>query len=308
MTHAFFKALLFLGAGSVIHAMGGEQDVTRMGGLFKKIPVTAWTFLIGVLAIAGLPGTSGFVSKDEILLHVYDYSPVMFYFAAFAAILTAYYMMRLFLLTFMGGFRGTHHQHDHLHESPRAMTIPLIILAILSVFGGLIQFPHIFGGHAHLDAYLAPVINPGGHAAVEMHDEGLARREYILLAGTVIGLVLIYMFTRRKYAVTAYEEKQTPVGNVLANKWYVDELYETIIIKPIQWMGKILNGLVEKTGLDGIVNGVGKGLHAGARQLRLLQNGQIGYYLFYMVAGLVFLFVLLRTDWIRIGKLLNGLF
>lgn len=308
MTHAFFKALLFLGAGSVIHAMGGEQDVTKMGGLWKKIPITAWTFLLGVLAIAGFPGTSGFVSKDEILINVYNYSPVMFWFAAFAAVLTAFYMLRLFMLTFMGGFRGTSDQAHHLHESPKSMTIPLIILAILSVFGGLIQFPHIFGGHAYLDAWLAPVIG-GGHAAAHAVDHSaLANREYMLLAGTVIGLIIIYIVTKRKYAVSGYNEKESSFGKVLANKWYVDELYETIIVKPIQWLGKVLNGFVEKTGLDGAVNGIGKGLHAGARQLRLLQNGQTAYYLLYMVLGVALLFILLRTDWVRIGKVLGGIF
>jgi len=309
MTHAFFKALLFLGAGSVIHAMGGEQDVTKMGGLWKKIPVTAWTFLLGVLAIAGFPGTSGFVSKDEILINVYNYSPVMFYFAAFAAVLTMFYMLRVFMLTFMGGFRGTSDQAHHLHESPKSMTIPLAILAILSVFGGLIQFPHIFGGHAHLDAWLAPVINGGHEVAAHTEDAAaLAQREYMLLAGTVIALIIIYVITKRKYAVSAYNEKETPVGKVLANKWYVDELYNTIIVNPIQWLGKVLNGVVEKSGLDGMVNGVGKGLHAGARQLRLLQNGQTAYYLLYMVAGIIFLFVLLRTDWIRIGNIFSSIF
>lgn len=307
MTHAFFKALLFLGAGSVIHAMGGEQDITKMGGLWKKIPVTAWTFLLGVLAIAGFPGTSGFVSKDEILINVYSYSPTLFYFAAFAAILTAFYMMRLFMLTFMGGFRGTADQAHHLHESPKSMTIPLVILAILSVFGGLVQFPHIFGGHAYLDAWLAPVLG-GVHESHAENASALARREYILLGATVLGLAIIYVITRRKYAVASYNEKETAFGKVLANKWYVDELYQTIIVQPLQWLGKTCNGLVEKTGLDGVVNGIGKGLHAGARQIRLLQNGQTAYYLLYMVAGVVFLFILLRTDWARIGQVLNSIF
>lgn len=307
MTHAFFKALLFLGAGSVIHAMGGEQDVTKMGGLWKKIPVTAWTFLLGVLAIAGFPGTSGFVSKDEILIAVYNYSPVMFYFAAFAAILTAFYMLRLFMLTFMGGFRGTTEQAHHLHESPASMTVPLVILAILSVFGGLIQFPHIFGGHPYLEEWMAPII--GGHTGHGGVDAAaLARREYLLLGGTVVGLIIIYLVTKRQYAVTAYSEKQTGFGKLLANKWYVDEIYDTLIVKPVKWLGRVLNVFVEKTGIDGAVNGIGKGLHAGARQLRLLQNGQTAYYLLYMVLGVTLLFIILRTDWVRIGNVLGGIF
>ncbi|MFY8020858.1 MAG: NADH-quinone oxidoreductase subunit L, partial [Bacteroidia bacterium] len=146
MTHAFFKALLFLGAGSVIHAMGGEQDITKMGGLAKKIPVTYFTFLLGVLAIIGVPGFSGFVSKDEILMAAFHHNKIYFWLGVLCAILTAVYMLRLLVLTFYGGFRGTHDQEHHLHESPKAMTIPLIVLAILSVVGGLVQFPHLFGG------------------------------------------------------------------------------------------------------------------------------------------------------------------
>src|SRR5215831_714473 len=133
MTHAFFKALLFLAAGSMIHAMSGEQDIRNMGGLSKKLPVTCWTFIIGVLAISGFPFTSGFISKDEILMATYAYNPLLFWFAAFAAVLTAIYMFRLMMLVFFGSFRGTNEQAHHLHESPSAMLIPLLILAILSV-------------------------------------------------------------------------------------------------------------------------------------------------------------------------------
>ncbi len=138
MTHAFFKALLFLGAGSVIHAMGGEQDMRKMGGLSKWLPVTKWTMLIGCIAIAGIPPFSGFFSKDEILSAAYAKNPVYYVIGVFTALLTAFYMFRLYATTFMGGFRGTHDQEHHLHESPAAMTIPLIVLAVLSVFGGFV--------------------------------------------------------------------------------------------------------------------------------------------------------------------------
>src|SRR5688572_13926078 len=143
MTHAFFKALLFLGSGSVIHAMGGEQDIRNMGGLSKKLKTTYWTFLIGCIAIAGIPPLSGFFSKDAILLGAYLKSPVMYGIALFTAMLTAFYMFRLFFITFTGKFRGTHEQEHHLHESPPAMTIPLVILAILSIVGGFIGIPEV---------------------------------------------------------------------------------------------------------------------------------------------------------------------
>ena len=136
MTHAFFKALLFLGSGSVIHAMGGEQDITKMGGLSKPMKITYATFFIGCLAIGGIPPLSGFFSKDAILLSAFAHNKILYIVALFAALLTAYYMFRLLVLTFHGKFRGTQHQADHLHESPIQITVPLIILAVLSIVGG----------------------------------------------------------------------------------------------------------------------------------------------------------------------------
>jgi len=154
-THAFFKALLFLGAGSVIHAMGGEQDIRKMGGLNGKIKITFITMLIGTIAISGLPPFSGFFSKDEILAHTYEHSKLLWLLGMFASMLTAFYMFRLLFLTFFGKFRGTHEQANHLHESPSSMTIPLIILAILSVVGGLIGLPEFWNAsnwmHHHLE-------------------------------------------------------------------------------------------------------------------------------------------------------------
>jgi len=149
MTHAFFKALLFLGSGSVIHAMGGEQDIRKMGGLSKYMKITNITFLIGCLAIAGIPGLSGFFSKDEILAGAFGKSPVLYAVGLFTALLTAFYMFRLYATTFRGSFRGTHEQEHHLHESPAAITIPLIILAILSVIGGYVGVPEFIVHGAH---------------------------------------------------------------------------------------------------------------------------------------------------------------
>src|SRR6185369_12563206 len=159
MTHAFFKALMFLGSGSVIHAMGGEQDIRNMGGLGKKLKITYITFLIGCIAIAGIPPFSGFFSKDAILLSAFEKNPVLYGIALFTALLTAFYMFRLLFITFTGKFRGTHEQEHHLHESPAAMTIPLVILAILSIVGGFVGIPEVFmHGGDKLGEFLSPVI------------------------------------------------------------------------------------------------------------------------------------------------------
>ena len=156
----FFKALLFLGAGSVIHAMSGEQDMRFMGGLKSKIPVTYWTFLIGTLAIAGIPPLSGMISKDEILVALWAKSPIIWGLTLFSAALTGIYMFRLLFLTFFGNFRGTEEQKHHLHESPISMTLPLVVLAVLSVVGGFINLPHFIGHgeYQNLAHWLEPLL------------------------------------------------------------------------------------------------------------------------------------------------------
>ncbi len=286
MTHAFFKALMFLGAGSVIHAMGGEQDITKMGGLSKKLPITTWTFVIGVLAISGFPFTSGFVSKDEILIAVYAHSPVLFWFAAFAAILTAVYMFRLMFLVFFGGFRGTYEQQHHLHESPSAMTMPLIVLAILSLVGGFVQLPEIFGGHDYFNQFLAPVV-----PAVVHEGPGAATAEYYLLAGTIVGLIIIFAASRKFFAVNKFNGSYKGIRKVFADKWYIDELYDAVIVKPLNSLSGFLKNVVEKSGIDGIVNGVGRFINYSSRQLRLLQSGQVGSYILFMVLSIAVLFL-----------------
>lgn len=287
MTHAFFKALLFLGAGSVIHAMSGEQDITKMGGLAKKIPVTFVTFLLGVLAISGFPFTSGFVSKDEILLAVFYHNKLYFWIAVIAAIFTAFYMFRLMMLTFFGSFRGTEDQKHHLHESPKAMTIPLIVLAVLSVAGGLVQLPHVFGGHAYFNEFLQPVV------AAETHEgPGLATMEYALVGGTVVLLLVIYLVTKKWFAVDQFNGEYEGFRKVLANKWYVDELYDNIIVKPVRWLGKKVVGFMETEVIDWVVNGIGRIVQLAGRQLRLVQSGQVGSYVLLMVLSMIVFFAM----------------
>ncbi|MBP6286956.1 MAG: NADH-quinone oxidoreductase subunit L [Ferruginibacter sp.] len=291
MTHAFFKALLFLGAGSVIHAMSGEQDIRNMGGLKKYMSVTHITFLLACLAIAGMPPFSGFFSKDEILAAAYAKNPLLWGVGVAGAMMTAFYMFRLYAMTFLGKFRGTHQQEHHLHESPKAITIPLIILAILSVVGGLVGIPEVFmhGGH-RLEGFLAPVFAQSNAITVK-HAVGHSQ-EYMLM-GISVALALaalVYAWTRfSKYQKTGKEE--TGLGKVLENKWYVDELYDAIIVKPVLAIVKYFNNIVERRGIDGFVNGIGKAVNYSSRQIRLIQTGQVGTYVLLMVLGILILFI-----------------
>lgn len=296
MTHAFFKALLFLGAGSVIHAMSGEQDMRNMGGLKKYMSITHITFLLGCIAIAGIPPFSGFFSKDEILAGAFEASPVYWVIGVLTAMMTAFYMFRLYAMTFQGKFRGTHEQEHHLHESPSAITIPLIVLAILAVIAGFVGIPEAFVPDAHkLGAFLAPVFKDSNeYVHAHGHEGHLSHStEYILMAISVAGAFAALAFAWSKFS--KYEKtgaEETGLGKVLANKWYVDELYDSIIVKPINSLGAFLNNVVERKGIDGIVNGVGRAVNYGSRQLRLLQSGQVGNYVLLMVVAALVLFII----------------
>ncbi len=285
MTHAFFKALLFLGSGSVIHAMGGEQDIRNMGGLNKKLKITSITFLIGCIAIAGIPPLSGFFSKDAILLGAFlkkEGGVILYSIALFTALLTAFYMFRLYFLTFTGKFRGTQEQEHHLHESPSLMTTPLIILAVLSVIGGFVGIPEaIMTGGDRLMHFLSSVITEHKH-------EISHSTEYVLMAlstGLVILTIIVAWFRFKNYK----SKEEIGLGKVLENKWYVDELYDNIIAKPLNSFAGFLNAFFEKYIIDGVVNGVGRTVNYGSRQLRLLQSGQVGSYVLLMVLSILLL-------------------
>lgn len=307
MTHAFFKALLFLGAGSVIHAMHHEQDIRKMGGLKKHMPITHITFLLACLAIAGIPPFSGFFSKDEILMAAYSANPVYYYVGLGGALMTAFYMFRLYSLTFLGSFRGTHEQAHHLHESPSPMTIPLIVLAVLSVFGGFVGIPEVFASDAHsLEHFLAPIFaesNKLAHAHHLTHSQ-----EYIMMGvstALIIG-VIVFAVTKFKKAADVNDE-HTGIAKVLENKWYVDELYDTVIVKPLHLLSVFFKNILEKNIIDGVVNGVGKLVGYGSRQLRLLQSGQVGNYILVMVMVMV-IFVLIWFNDLTIMNFLKKLF
>ena len=284
MTHAFFKALLFLGSGSVIHAMGGEQDIRNMGGLSKKLKTTYATFLIGCIAIAGIPPLSGFFSKDAILLSAFTNNPVLYAIALFTAMLTAFYMFRLLFITFHGRFRGTQEQQNHLHESPPAMTIPLIILAVLSIIGGFVGVPEaLLQGGDRISAFLAPVIAPheGEHVS---HST-----EYGLMGLSTVLVLAAIGFAWYKFRNYQRSESEG-FGRVLENKWYVDELYDRVIVVPLHKFGGFLKSIVENTVVDGLVNGVGRAVNYSSRQLRLLQSGQVGSYVLLMVLSMLLVF------------------
>ncbi len=286
MTHAFFKALLFLGSGSVIHAMGGEQDIRIMGGLGKKMRITQITFLIGCLAIAGIPGFSGFFSKDEILTSAFAHNPVLYYGGLLAALMTAFYMFRLYTLTFTGSFRGTHEQEHHLHESPAAMTIPLVVLAVLAVVGGYIGLPVVLSEHHALRSFLGlegAVVNE--HGLMEaMHALG-HHQEWILIgvsvAIAVAGSIAGYAANRRPAFAP-----NTGLALAMEKKWWVDELYDAVVVRPLMAMSAGFDRFVERKGIDASVNGVGRFVRWSADRVRLVQSGQVGYYLFIMVLGM----------------------
>jgi len=285
MTHAFFKALLFLGSGSVIHAMGGEQDIRKMGGLGKHMRITQVTFLVGCLAISGIPGFSGFFSKDAILSAAFGHDPILYVLALLAAMMTAYYMFRLYILTFTGSFRGTEEQHHHLHESPAAMTLPLVVLAILSVVGGYVGLPEVMSEHNAIDTFLSSVVT---NADVHHLAPGT---EWMLMGISVVAVVIMIAIAWSVNRKPKFVENKG-LAKVLENKWYVDELYESVIVRPLQALSGVLDKYAERRGIDGFVNGIGKSVKWGGDKLRLLQSGQVGFYIFVMVLGIVVLFAL----------------
>jgi NADH-quinone oxidoreductase subunit L len=293
-THAFFKALLFLGAGSVIHGMGNEQDIRKMGGLRKAMPVTFWVFLIGTMAISGFPFLSGFFSKDEIFAYTYAHGGVIWWaLASLGAVLTAIYMCRLLFVTFFGSFRGTHEQEHHLHESPKIMTIPLIILAVLSIAGGFLNTPHFM--HLGNDQWLAHWFN----AVIPMSEMHLdASTEWLLMGFTTsLALVIIvvsYFIYGKTSNLPVTDEAQTGLTRVIANKFYVDELYDFLFVRPVEKLSKLFHYYVDIQGIDGIVNGFATGVQRIGAQVRKLQNGNIEYYLLGMVAGAI---LLMLTFW-----------
>jgi len=278
ITHAFFKACLFLGSGSVIHALHGEQDMRKMGGLRKQMPITFATMLISTLAISGIFPFAGFWSKDEILMTAFHFNKPLWIVGSIASIMSALYMFRLMYLTFFREFRGTEEQKHHLHESPSLITLPLIILALLATIGGLINLP----GSSWLNHFLEPILS----SKLEHHE--LGSQEYMLmaiaLAGAIIGIVWAYA----KYIKQAFVPKQdaeiTGFSKTIYNKYYVDEFYTFLIVKPMNSLSNFFRETLEPA-LGKLVFSLGSAANGLGNQGKKLQTGSIGLYLFVFVLG-----------------------
>ena len=298
ITHAFFKACLFLGSGSVIHAMSGEQDVRSMGGLKSKIPITYWTFAIATFAIAGFPPASGFFSKDEILAAslATPYFPrpvaiLIYILGAAAAFCTAFYMYRLLYLTFFGKFRGTHEQEHHLHESPASMTIPLIVLAFLSVVGGFIGLPHILGENVNwLSHWLHSVVPEVEGAHHEIHIPA-AVEIGVMVVSTLVAL-LGWFLARRWYrdralsADATFERRSPAMARAIENKWYVDELYGATVVRPLEGISRFFWKVVDAI-IDGLAATLGFIASGFGDLLRFFQTGNVRNYALMFFAGVV---------------------
>jgi NADH-quinone oxidoreductase subunit L len=292
MTHAFFKALLFLAAGSVIHAMGGEQDMRKMGGLSTKIKYTYWTMLIATLAIAGIPPLAGFFSKDAILLSAFQIEGghPLYAIGLLTALLTSFYMFRLIFLTFFGKPRYDEH-HVHVHESPWSMLGPLVILAVLSIIGGWLAAPALFGGTDYFSSFLAPVFASSASGAEAVNEAAAHQLEIILaivaVASALLGLgVAFWLYIRQPGKPEQLAKSMKPVYNTLLNKYYVDELYAAVIIKPLMWIStNVLWKGIDVAGIDGAVNGIASGAKDVGDVVRHTQSGNTRSYAVWVVIG-----------------------
>ncbi len=301
MTHAFFKGLLFLAAGSVIHAIGGEQDMRKMGGLRKKIPVTFWTMLMATLAIAGAPGFSGFFSKDEILSEAQRVAPVLGWLGVLTAGLTAFYMFRLLFLTFFGKERYDEH-HVHVHESPKNMLVPLIILAILSVCGGWMAAPQFWGGANHFERFLEPVLAVSSGPAAEAPQSpaggpGILQALFgvPVIAGLIGFLLAWWWYVKSPEMPKKITASLSAPYKLLAGKYFIDDLYAAVIVRPLVWISdKFLWHTVDEGAIDGTVNGVAAVSRDAGDRLRRVNTGNIRSYATWIVLGvLVFTSLLL---------------
>jgi len=280
-THAFFKACLFLGAGSVIHAMSGEQDIRKMGGLARKIPVTFVTFAIATAAIAGLPPLAGFFSKDEILWFAFASehggAPWLYAVAAATALMTAFYMFRLLWLTFFGTPRMDEKTAHHIHESPLSMTGVLVVLAVLSAVGGFFSIPHFLEGALPL---------PPVHEELHHFEKPLIA---LSVAIALLGLAgAAYFYARNGARAARARTHIEPIHRLLSGKYYIDELYDAFIGRPIQWISdRVFLRVGDRLLIDGALNGMADMARRTAGQLARVQTGNLHFYAFLVLAGLV---------------------
>jgi NADH-quinone oxidoreductase subunit L len=337
MTHAFFKALLFLGSGSVIHALGGEQDMRKMGRLWSKIPVTAWTFLLATIAISGIPPLAGFVSKDAILAASFNARPLLWGIGFVTAGMTAFYMFRLVFLTFFGESRVPHDVEHHIHESSRSMTVPLMILALLSIVGGWIGWPESLGGSDHFAKFLDPVIARHAQvvAAVPEATQRMAELELMGVSVLValIGIGLAWFFYLRKPTIPGtLAQKSGGLYRLIYNKYYVDQIYDAMFVNRSKDLGTtlgafdrgVIDGLFvngagwatratssvsmvwDKWIIDGLVNLAARIVWIFSYPVRMIQSGRVSNYALLIVLGvLVFLGYYLRVTGVTLHSMLH---
>ena len=287
LTHAFFKALLFLGAGAVIHSLHHEQDLCKMGGLKKKLPLTYLMMLCGTLAIAGIAPLSGFFSKDEILWNIWNSQWKPFWFVAWVtSLLTAFYMFRLFFLAFGGQSRLDPKKLFHVHESPYTMRIPLAILSVLAFFGGFVGIPHIFYAPHFLDLYFDGIFP-------KKMISGSAIEEVILMMASVLGAIFSAWFAKLLYdqelkKVAQWKTKFAFIHHILFNKFYVDELYQIVIVLPLHYFSKyVLHKILNSFAISGIITGLAVICKQSGRTLQLAINGSIQQYIMFFMLGAV---------------------
>jgi len=288
MTHAFFKALLFLGAGSVMHALSGELNMQKMGALKEKLPATFWTMFAAVLAISGIPLFAGFFSKDEILWKAFSQGNLILWIIGLVtAGMTAFYMFRLFFLTFFGKSRVEESIKSHIHESPKIMTVPLMVLAVLSIIGGYIGVPKSLGGGNNFESFLSPVF--GEKEVIALHP---VSTEYLLMALSVVVALLGIFFAYRFYVKSPELPKSLAQRfsfpyKLLLNKYYVDELYSKIIVNPLLKFANFLWQFFDVKVIDGIANGLADIVNWFAGIGRKVQTGYVRNYALAMVFGVI---------------------
>jgi NADH-quinone oxidoreductase subunit L len=287
-THAYFKALLFLASGSVIHALNDEQDMQKMGGLKKYMPVTYWVFIIATLSITGIPGFAGFFSKDEILWRAYlggDMGRFLWFLGTAAALMTAFYSWRLIFLTFHGKFRGTAEQEHHLHESPKVITVPLMILAVGAVAAGWVGIPPLFLEHGdRIGEFLAPVLGHSkGHGTHAQEAFVMSASIAVAIGGLLVAFIMYIKKTELPAKIAAAFQ---PVHKLLFNKYWIDELYSRTLVQPVlRASEKIILGIIDARIIEGVVNGVPGLIGAFSRKFRQVQTGMLSSYALVMALG-----------------------
>jgi NADH-quinone oxidoreductase subunit L len=288
-THAFFKALLFLAAGSVIHALSGEQNILKMGGLRHKIPVTFWVFLIGSLAISGIPPFAGFFSKDMILVGAFENSPLLWAVSVLVALMTSFYIFRLLFVVFWGEARQKEDHHHPVHESPKTMTVPMMILAGLSVVGGLIGVPHLLGGSDRILEYLSPIFAASTALKSATHEISVQTEWLLLIVPLLLILGMIYlaysMFVKKPVADDL--KQKSFIERLIYNKFYIDEHYQVFILQPISKLSVFFHDVIEVKIIDRFVNNIGKTVVWTGKNIRYMQTGNVGVYLFFMVISII---------------------